>query len=129
MLSHRNMTNVPEGALTPNLKNVEVTVQNKFHFCKKFIGQIQVRKSTKSNNSKSTMPRVMVFVHCTFPQCDRSAYEISIQLLGYLLSYADTIKEWKWTNDNNSKSIMPRVMVLMHCTFFSMRSISLWNSN
>jgi len=28
------VTNVPKGALTPNLKNVEVTVQNKLHYCK-----------------------------------------------------------------------------------------------
>jgi len=29
----QNVTNAPEGAFTPNLKNVEVTVQNKLYYC------------------------------------------------------------------------------------------------
>jgi len=33
------VTNAPEGALTPILKNVEVTVQNKLHYCRKLSGQ------------------------------------------------------------------------------------------
>ena len=32
----KNVTNDPEGALTTNLKNVKVTVQNKLHYCRKF---------------------------------------------------------------------------------------------
>jgi len=28
----QNVTNAPKGALTPNLENVEVTVQNKLHY-------------------------------------------------------------------------------------------------
>ena len=34
------VTNAPKGALASNLKNVEVTVQNKLHYCRKFSGQI-----------------------------------------------------------------------------------------
>jgi len=37
--------------------------------------KIQVWKSSKSHNSKSIMPKVMVLVHCTSPQWDLSAYE------------------------------------------------------
>jgi len=37
--------------------------------------------------------------------------------LNTFLSYApDKIQDWKWTKGNNSKSMMPRVMVLVHCT-------------
>jgi len=36
--------------------------------------KIQVWKSTKSNNSKNMMPRVMVLVHSTSPQLDLSSY-------------------------------------------------------
>jgi len=43
----QNVTNAPEGALTPNLKNVKVTVQNKLHFCRKFSGQNSSMKINK----------------------------------------------------------------------------------
>jgi len=59
-----NVTNALESALTPKLKNVEVTVQNISHYCRKLSGQ----NSTKFNNSKSMMPRVIVLVHCSSPQ-------------------------------------------------------------
>jgi len=68
--------NAPEGALTPNLKNVEVTVQTNYSVVENSPDRIQVWKSTQSNYSKTMMPRVMVLVHCTFPQWDLSAYEI-----------------------------------------------------
>ena len=37
----------PEGALTSNLKNVEVTVQNKLHYSRKLSGQISSMKINK----------------------------------------------------------------------------------
>jgi len=75
------------------------------------LDKIQLEKSIKS---KSMMPRVMVLVHCTAPQWDLSAYEISSQ---FSVSYApDKIQEWKWTKDNNSKSMKLWVMVLVQCT-------------
>ena len=43
----QNVTNAPQGALTLNLKNVEVTVQNKLHNCRKFFGQISTMKINK----------------------------------------------------------------------------------
>jgi len=43
----QNVTNAPEGALTPNLKNVKVTVQNKLHYCRKFSGQNSSMKINK----------------------------------------------------------------------------------
>jgi len=43
----QNVTNAPQGALTPNLKNVEVTVKNKLHNCGKFSGQISTMKINK----------------------------------------------------------------------------------
>ena len=45
------------------------------------IWKIQVWKSTKSNNSKSMMPRVIVLVHCTSTQWDISAYIFQISSL------------------------------------------------
>jgi len=43
----QNVTNAPEGALTPNLKNVKVTVQNKLHYCRKFASQNSSMKINK----------------------------------------------------------------------------------
>jgi len=43
----QNMTNAPEGALTPNLKNVKVPVQNKLYYCRKFSGQNSSMKMNK----------------------------------------------------------------------------------
>jgi len=43
----QNVTNAHEGALTPNLKNVEVTVQNKLHYCRKLSGQFSSIKVNK----------------------------------------------------------------------------------
>ena len=43
----QNMTNAPEGDLTPNLKNVEVTVQIKLHYCRKLSRQISSMKKKK----------------------------------------------------------------------------------
>jgi len=43
----QNATNAPEGALTPNLKNVEILVQNKLHYCGKFSGQNSSMKANK----------------------------------------------------------------------------------
>jgi len=43
----QNLTNAPEGALTPNLNNVEVTVQNKLHYCRKFSWQNSSMKIKK----------------------------------------------------------------------------------
>ena len=43
----QNVTNGPEGALTQNLKYVEVTVQNKFHYCRIYFGQISSMKINK----------------------------------------------------------------------------------
>jgi len=40
----QNMTPAPAGALTPNLKNFKVTVQNKLHYCRIFSGQIPSMK-------------------------------------------------------------------------------------
>ena len=45
------------------------------------IWKIQVWKSTKSNNSKSMMPRVIVLVHCTSTQWDLFAYLFQISSL------------------------------------------------
>jgi len=45
----QNMTNALEGTLTPNLKNVEVTVQNKLHYCRKFSGQNSSMKINKKH--------------------------------------------------------------------------------
>jgi len=64
----QNVTNAPEGALTPNLENVEVTVKEQLHYSRKLSGQILSMKTIKSNNSKPTMLIVMVLVHCTSPQ-------------------------------------------------------------
>ena len=65
----QNVTNAPEGrALTPNLKNVKVTVQKKLHYCGKCSGQNLSMKINKEHNSKSMMPRVIVLVHCNSPQ-------------------------------------------------------------
>jgi len=47
MGGEQNVTNAPEGALTPNLKNVKVTVQNKLHYCRKFSGQNSSMKINK----------------------------------------------------------------------------------
>jgi len=43
----QNVTNAPEGASTPNLKNVDVTVQNKLHYCKKVSEQNSRMKMNK----------------------------------------------------------------------------------
>jgi len=43
----QNVTNAPEGALTPNLKNVKVTVKNKLHYCRKFSAQISSMEINK----------------------------------------------------------------------------------
>jgi len=43
----QKVTNAPEGALTLNLKNVEVTVQNKLHYCRKLSGQNSSMKINK----------------------------------------------------------------------------------
>jgi len=42
----QNVSNAPD-ALTLNLKNVEVTVQNKLHYCRKFSGQNSSMKMNK----------------------------------------------------------------------------------
>ena len=34
----QNVTNAPEGALIPNVKNVEVTAHTKVHNCREFSG-------------------------------------------------------------------------------------------
>jgi len=49
----QNVTNVPKGALTPNLKNVEVTVQNKLHYCK-----ILRSKLKYENHPRAITPKV-----------------------------------------------------------------------
>jgi len=46
-LSYRMWPMPPQGELTPNLKNVEVTVQNKLHDCRKFSGKIASMKINK----------------------------------------------------------------------------------
>ena len=49
-----NVTNAPEGALTLNLENVEVTVQNKLHYYRTFSGhkyENQQRAITLINNN------------------------------------------------------------------------------
>ena len=43
----QNVTNAPEVAMTPNFKNVQVTVQNKLHYCRKFPGQNSSMKMNK----------------------------------------------------------------------------------
>ena len=43
----QNVTNAPEDALTPNFNNVEVTVQNKLHYCRNFSSQNSSRKINK----------------------------------------------------------------------------------
>ena len=63
------------------------------------------------------MPGLMVLVHCTSPQWDLSTCEVSCWYLEYFLSYApDKNQAWKLTKGNNSKSMMPGVMVIVHCT-------------
>ena len=45
----QNVTNAPEGALTPNLKNVEVTFQNKLHYSRQISGQNSSIKMNKEH--------------------------------------------------------------------------------
>jgi len=44
----------PEGALTPNLKNAEVTVQNKLHYCRKLSGQ----NLSMTNQQRAINPKI-----------------------------------------------------------------------
>jgi len=43
----QNVTNAHEGALTPNLNNDKVSVQNKLQYCKKISGQNSSMKINK----------------------------------------------------------------------------------
>ena len=67
--------------------------------------KIEVWKSTKSNNSKSMMPRVMVLVHCTSPQWDISTYEDGVYALHSLKVKLRT----KFKNENEQRAITPKV--------------------
>ena len=111
----------PEGALTPMSK-----LQSKINYIivENSPDKFQEWKSTKSNNSKSMMPRVMFLVHCTSSQWDLSTYEIQVAWIFFNYA-ADKIQERKWTKGNNSKSMKLWVMVLVHSS--SMRSIYLWS--
>jgi len=111
----QNVTNSPEGTLTPNLKNVESTVQNKSHYCKKNPNKIQVSQSKKSINSKSMMLRVMVLVHHTSSM--RFIYLWSFMFMPCIVLKLCSGKNqvWKSTKSINSKSMVPRAMSFMHC--------------
>jgi len=89
------------------------------------IWNIQVWKSTKSNNSKSMMPRVMVLVHCTSTPRDLSAYEIS-SWIRFELCFGQNsrmkMNKEQWLQKNE---ILSYGSCVLH--FSSMRFIYLWS--
>ena len=92
----------PEGALTPMSK-----LQSKTNYIivENSPDKFQEWKSTKSNNSKSMMPRVMVLVHCTSSQWDISTYEIQVSSLNNFWVMLQT----KFKKENEQRAITPKV--------------------
>jgi len=112
----QNVTNAPIGALTPSLKNAEVKIQNKLHFCKKFSGQNSSMKINKELQKYDAYSYGSCALHFSSMRSICLWNLKSVAWILFELYAPDKIQEWKWTKGNNSESMKLWVMVLVHCT-------------
>jgi len=101
----------------------EIYLPMKFHVDALHSFKVMLRtKFNNENEQRAITPKVWSFEFwflCTALLLNEIYLPMKFQVssLNTRLSYAlDKILEWKWTNGNSSKSMMPRVMVLVHCT-------------
>jgi len=112
----QNVTNAPEGALTPNLKNVEVTVQNKLHYWRKFSGH----NSSMENQQIAITPKVCIelwFLCTALLHNDICLWNFkSVAWILFELCTRQNSRMKMNKKGNNSNSMKLWVMVLVHCT-------------
>jgi len=102
------VTNAPEIALTPNLKNVEVTVQNKLHYCRKFSGQnLSMENQQWAKTSKVRCLELHVCFLCTALLLNESDMPTKFQV-GSLNTFL-VILRTKFKNENEQRAITSKI--------------------
>ena len=110
----QNVTNASEEALTPNLKNVEVTVQNKLHYCRKYSGQ----NSRMENQQSAKTPKVWCFelwFLCIALLLNEIYLPMTFQVSSLKTFWVMLRTTFKNENENEQRAITPKVWCLELC--------------
>ena len=118
------MTNAPEGALTPHLKNIEVTVQNKLHYCRNFRSKFKYE-----NEQRAVIPKVWcleLWFLCTALLLNEIYMPMKFHVNA--LHSFKVMLQTKFKNENEQRAISPKVWCLelwLLCTALLLNEIYL----